>query len=154
MPFSPSPSLRLVALALLTAVTASACVGSATPTRTPEYSQTDLRIGGGDEATTGLVATVNYTGWLHDPSRPDSKGAVFDSSLGLNPFVFRLGAGGVIAGWDRGVPGMKVGGLRRLVIPPSLAYGAPRAGTLPPFATLVFEIELVSVASATGDQRP
>jgi FKBP-type peptidyl-prolyl cis-trans isomerase FkpA len=144
----------LFALVVAAAATASACVGSATPTRTPEYSQSDLRIGGGDEATTGLVATVNYTGWLHDPSRPDSKGAVFDSSIGVNPFVFQLGAGGVIAGWDRGVPGMRVGGLRRLVIPPSLAYGAPRSGTLPPFATLVFEIELISVAASASDQRP
>jgi FKBP-type peptidyl-prolyl cis-trans isomerase FkpA len=134
----------LFALVVAAAATASACVGSATPTRTPEYSQSDLRIGGGDEATTGLVATVNYTGWLHDPSRPDSKGAVFDSSIGVNPFVFQLGAGGVIAGWDRGVPG----------IPPSLAYGAPRSGTLPPFATLVFEIELISVAASASDQRP
>jgi FKBP-type peptidyl-prolyl cis-trans isomerase FkpA len=154
MSLSMSSLLRLFALVTVAAAMASACVGSATPTRTPEYSQSDLRIGGGEEATAGLVATVNYTGWLHDPARPDSKGAVFDSSIGVNPFVFRLGAGGVIAGWDRGVPGMRVGGLRRLVIPPSLAYGAPRAGTLPPFATLVFEIELMSVAAQTNDQQP
>jgi FKBP-type peptidyl-prolyl cis-trans isomerase FkpA len=123
------------------------CVGSTTPTRTPVYSQTDLRIGAGDLATAGLIVTVNYTGWFHDPSQPDDKGAVFDSSLGRTPFSFILGSGSVIAGWELGVPGMRVGGLRRLVIPPSLAYGETRAGTIPPSASLVFDIELLSVTS-------
>lgn len=124
------------------------CVGSITPTQTPIYSQTDLRIGAGDLAIAGLVVTVNYTGWLHDPSKPDEKGAVFDSSIGRTPFAFPLGSGTVIPGWELGVPGMRVGGLRRLVIPPSLAYGDTRAGSIPPYATLVFEIELLSVTTS------
>jgi FKBP-type peptidyl-prolyl cis-trans isomerase FkpA len=144
-----SSRVRGIALASLVIAFAGAsgCVGSATPTRTPAYSQTDLRIGGGDEATTGKVISVNYTGWLHDPSRPEEKGAVFDSSVGGTPLTFTLGTGGVIAGWERGVPGMRVGGLRRLVIPPSLAYGAARNGPLPPYASLVFDIELLSVTT-------
>ncbi|HEY7474701.1 MAG TPA: FKBP-type peptidyl-prolyl cis-trans isomerase [Vicinamibacterales bacterium] len=136
----------------LAALTAAGCVGSATPTRTPAYSQTDLRIGGGDEATAGKTISVNYTGWLHDPSKPEEKGAVFDSSVGGTPLTFVLGTGGVIAGWERGVPGMRVGGLRRLVIPPSLAYGAARNGPLPPYAALVFDIELVSVVGVKSDR--
>ena len=89
--------------------------------------------------------TVNYTGWFYGESRPDNKGPVFESSVGGDPFVFTLGVGQVIEGWDRGVVGMRVGGVRRLVIPPSLAYGSFRNGTIPPNATLVFEIELLEV---------
>ena len=86
---------------------------------------------------------MNYTGWLYDASRPDQKGLQFDSSVGRTPFTFNLGSNQVIDGWDRGVVGMKVGGLRRLVIPPSLAYGGTRNGPIPPNATLVFDIELL-----------
>ena len=149
------PRTRFLTFVLTAALaTGSACIGSATPTRTPAFSQTDLRIGGGDEATAGMVLTVNYIGWLHDSLRPDSKGAVFDSSLGVQPFTFRLGSGGVIAGWELGMPGMRVGGLRRLIVPPSLAYGAARTGVLPPFAALVFDIELLSVSTGAGDRQP
>jgi FKBP-type peptidyl-prolyl cis-trans isomerase len=136
------PSLPLLLAVLLPS---AGCVSATTPSRTPEYAQTDIRLGGGAEATAGSEVTVEYTGWLHDPLRLDSKGAVFDSSLGRAPFTFRLGTGSVIQGWERGVPGMREGGVRRLVIPPSLAYGAPRSGVLPPYATLLFDIELVSV---------
>jgi FKBP-type peptidyl-prolyl cis-trans isomerase FkpA len=139
---------------LVVLATGSGCIGTATPTRTPPYSQTDLQIGGGDEAVTGMVVSVNYTGWLHEPTRPDAKGAVFDSSVGHDPFRFQLGSGGVIAGWERGVPGMRVGGIRRLIVPPSLAYGAPRTDVLPPYAALLFEIELLSVSTeASGAQH-
>ncbi len=146
---------RILALIVLTLTVAGAagCVGSATPTSSPTFSQTDVLLGAGDEAVSGRVLTVNYTGWLHDPSKSDSKGAVFDSSVGRAPFVFTLGAGSVIAGWERGVAGMRAGGLRRLVVPPSLAYGSARNGSLPPFATLVFEIELVSVATSAAPAR-
>jgi len=89
--------------------------------------------------------TVNYTGWLYDTTKTDNKGIQFDSSANSTPFSFTLGQGQVIAGWDRGVPGMKVGGIRRLVVPPSLAYGSARYGPIPPDATLVFDIELVDV---------
>jgi FKBP-type peptidyl-prolyl cis-trans isomerase FkpA len=112
----------------------------------PGYSQTDIRPGSGTAAATGNLLTVQYTGWLFDASRTDSKGLQFDTSLGsTEPFAFTLGAGQVITGWDQGLVGMKVGGLRRLVIPPSLAYGTSRNNSIPPNATLVFDIELVSV---------
>lgn len=114
-----------------------------------EFSQTDLVVGTGATATTGRVLTVNYTGWLYDPTAAESKGRQFDSSLspGRTPFQFTLGAGNVIRGWDQGVVGMRVGGRRRLIIPPELAYGPQGAGngTIPPNATLVFDIELLAV---------
>ena len=88
---------------------------------------------------------MNYTGWLYDASKTDGKGAQFDTSAGRDVFTFTLGIGQVIEGWDRGLPGMRVGGLRRLVIPPSLAYGGFRNGPIPPNAALIFEIELVTI---------
>lgn len=110
------------------------------------YSQTDLRDGTGAMASSGHTATVNYTGWLYSESAPDNKGTQFDSSIGRGPFSFRLGAGQVIRGWDQGVQGMKVGGQRRLVLPPEFAYGARGAGgVIPPNATLVFDVELLDV---------
>jgi FKBP-type peptidyl-prolyl cis-trans isomerase FkpA len=117
---------------------------AATPPRA-EFSQTDLRVGTGTAASNGRVLTVNYTGWLYDPSRPEQKGTQFDSSVGRSPFSFTLGAGQVIRGWDQGVPGMSVGGLRRLVIPPELGYGSVPNGGIPANSTLVFEVELLSV---------
>ena len=111
------------------------------------FSQTDLRAGTGAGAAAGNLVTVDYTGWLYDPSRSEQKGQQFDSSIGRQPFSFRLGAGQVIRGWDQGVVGMQVGGQRRLVIPPELAYGSQGSGgVIPPNATLVFDIELLSVS--------
>jgi peptidylprolyl isomerase/FKBP-type peptidyl-prolyl cis-trans isomerase FkpA len=100
----------------------------------------DVVIGEGDEAIAGREVTVHYTGWLTD-------GTKFDSSKDRSqPFSFPLGAGHVIKGWDEGVQGMKVGGKRKLTIPPQLGYGARGAGgVIPPNATLVFEVELLSV---------
>ena len=113
---------------------------------TPPYTQTDLQEGTGAMASSGQTATVNYTGWLYSDSAPDHKGTKFDSSIGREPFVFRLGAGQVIRGWDQGVQGMKVGGQRRLVLPPEFAYGSRGAGgVIPPNATLVFDVELLDV---------
>ena len=89
--------------------------------------------------------TVNYTGWLYDFLRPDHKGLQFETSHGSTPLAFTLGAGQVIAGWDQGVVGMKVGGTRRLILPPSLAYGGVRNGPIPSYSSLVFDIELLSV---------
>jgi FKBP-type peptidyl-prolyl cis-trans isomerase FkpA len=112
----------------------------------PGYSQTDIRPGAGTAAASGNLLAVQYTGWLFDASKTDSKGLQFDTSLGgTEPFSFTLGAGQVIDGWDQGLVGMRVGGLRRLVIPPTLAYGRSRNNSIPPNATLVFDIELVSV---------
>jgi FKBP-type peptidyl-prolyl cis-trans isomerase FkpA len=113
---------------------------------TPTYSQTDLTEGTGAMAVTGKTAIVNYTGWLFSEAAPEHKGSKFDSSIGRGPFSFRLGAGQVIRGWDQGVQGMKVGGQRRLVLPPEFAYGARGAGSaIPPNATLVFDVELLDV---------
>jgi FKBP-type peptidyl-prolyl cis-trans isomerase len=107
-----------------------------------EFTQTDLRVGTGTAASNGRVLTVSYTGWLFDPARPEQKGTQFDSGTS---FSFTLGAGRVIRGWDQGVPGMRVGGQRRLTIPPDLAYGSTGSGPIPPNASLVFDIELLSV---------
>jgi FKBP-type peptidyl-prolyl cis-trans isomerase len=97
-------------------------------------------VGTGTEATAGKKVSVHYTGWLTD-------GKKFDSSKDRGqPFQFRLGAGEVIRGWDQGVAGMKIGGKRKLTIPPDLGYGARGAGgVIPPNATLVFEVELLGV---------
>jgi FKBP-type peptidyl-prolyl cis-trans isomerase FkpA len=106
-----------------------------------------LTIGTGATAVAGQHATVNYTGWLYDASKTDNKGMQIDSSLspGRTPFGFTLGAGQVIQGWDQGVVGMKVGGSRRLIVPPALAYGSTGSGPVPPNATLVFDIDLLSI---------
>ena len=108
---------------------------------------TDLIVGTGAEAVAGSHVTVHYTGWLFDAAAADNKGRKFDSSLDRSmPFSFSLGAGEVIQGWDQGVAGMKVGGQRRLVIPPELGYGARGAGgVIPPNATLVFDVELLDI---------
>jgi len=127
---------------------AAACGDSPTAPSTAPYRQTDVIPGSGTAAVAGAVVTVNYTGWLYDASRLDGKGLQFDSSAATAPFAFTLGAGQVIQGWDQGVAGMKVGGLRRLIIPPSLGYGAVRYGPIPPDATLVFDIELVDVQTS------
>ncbi|HEB95712.1 MAG TPA: FKBP-type peptidyl-prolyl cis-trans isomerase [Sedimenticola thiotaurini] len=100
----------------------------------------DLAEGEGPQAQAGQQVRVHYTGWLTD-------GTKFDSSLDRNqPFDFPLGGGRVIRGWDEGVQGMRVGGRRRLTIPPQLGYGAAGAGgVIPPNATLVFEVELLEI---------
>jgi FKBP-type peptidyl-prolyl cis-trans isomerase FkpA len=107
-----------------------------------EFTQTDLRVGTGTTASNGRSLTVSYTGWIYDPARPDGKGTQFDSGPS---FPFTLGSGGVIRGWDLGVVGMRVGGQRRLTIPPELAYGSAGRGSIPPNASLVFDIELLNV---------
>jgi FKBP-type peptidyl-prolyl cis-trans isomerase len=108
---------------------------------------TDIVLGTGDLAEHGKGVIVHYTGWLFDASAPDNKGRKFDSSRDRgDPFVFSLGAGEVIEGWDIGVAGMRVGGQRTLVIPPEQGYGARGAGgVIPPNATLVFDVELLGV---------
>jgi FKBP-type peptidyl-prolyl cis-trans isomerase len=108
----------------------------------------DLVTGEGTMAIAGKTVEVHYTGWLFDAAAPETKGRKFDSSRDRGePFSFPLGAGRVIAGWDRGVAGMRVGGQRRLTIPPEFGYGARGAGgVIPPNATLVFDVELLGVA--------
>ena len=107
----------------------------------------DVKVGTGKEATPGKMVSVHYTGWLFDKSAADNKGKKFDSSRDRpGNFTFPLGAGRVIKGWDQGVQGMKVGGQRTLIIPPSMGYGARGAGNIiPSNATLVFDVELMGV---------
>lgn len=123
-------------------------ISDSTPTSTPtktvnentaELQVTNVKDGDGAEAVAGKEVTVHYVGTLQD-------GTKFDSSRDRGtPFTFTLGAGEVIKGWDAGVAGMKVGGVRKLVIPPALAYGDRATGSIPPNSTLVFEVELLGV---------
>lgn len=118
----------------------------------PAVLVTDSVAGIGDEALPGMTVVVHYTGWLYDPAAKDQRGRKFDSSRDRGqPLSFQLGAGRVIRGWDEGLPGMKIGGTRRLVIPPSLGYGARGAGNgvIPPNATLIFDVELLAVETVT-----
>ncbi len=118
---------------------------------------TDLVKGIGDEALPGMVVIVHYTGWLYDESAADFRGREFDSSRKRGqPFSFPLGGGRVIRGWDDGIPGMKVGGVRRLVIPPGLAYGNRSVGNgaIPPGSTLMFEVELLAVETVSLYPQP
>jgi FKBP-type peptidyl-prolyl cis-trans isomerase len=108
---------------------------------------TELKPGNGPAIKPSQTAVVHYTGWLYVEDAPDNKGRKFDSSVDReDPFSFPVGAGQVIQGWDQGVVGMQVGGQRRLVIPSELGYGARGAGgVIPPNATLVFDVELLSI---------
>lgn len=125
---------------------AAGCADSPTvPTSYSPFVKTDLVIGTGNEVVAGQSVTVSYTGWLYDVSKPNQRGPQFDTSLGGPAFTFTLGGNQVIKGWEQGVPGMKVGGVRQLVVPPSLAYGDTRHNSIPPNSTLVFEIQLQSV---------
>jgi len=121
---------------------AAQSTGSGAVTTASGLSYTDLVKGSGAAPTSGKNVTVHYTGWLED-------GKKFDSSVDRGqPFVFRIGAGEVIPGWDEGVMTMRVGGKRKLVIPAQLGYGAAgAAGVIPPNATLIFEVELLDVAN-------
>ena len=114
----------------------------ATTTQQPAYSQTDLVVGTGAQAFSPARITVAYTGWLYDSSRPDGKGSQFDTGTS---YSFQLGTNSVIRGWEQGVPGMRVGGQRRLVIPSDLAYGSAGRSPIPPNAPLVFDITLISI---------
>ncbi len=146
--------LTVVSFGLL-AVAAMACGSSSTEGAGVAEGQsnitalvsTDLTPGTGVEAAAGQTVSVHYTGWLYDEGAADHKGKKFDSSKDRGePFSFRLGAAEVIPGWDTGVAGMKVGGARRLTIPPEMAYGRRGAGgVIPPNATLVFDVDLLGV---------
>lgn len=139
-----SSNLKSCALLVLVVIFLLPCTGQAAEevmVTTPSGLQyADLVVGSGREAHAGETATVHYTGTLVD-------GTKFDSSKDRNqPFPFRLGAGRVIKGWDEGVEGMKIGGTRKLIIPPQLGYGASGAGSaIPPNATLIFIVELLDL---------
>jgi FKBP-type peptidyl-prolyl cis-trans isomerase len=142
----------LAAAWLALAIPASAQDPEVPPAPEAVLQVTDVLAGIGDEALPGMIVIVHYTGWLYDPSARDGRGKQFDSSRDRRqPFSFPLGAGRVIRGWDRGVPGMRVGGIRRLQIPPALGYGERSIGNglIPPDSTLLFEIELLAVETVT-----
>lgn len=131
---------------------AAACSSSTTPTSSSDSGVTtlqitDVKVGTGIQATNGKILTVNYTGWLYSTSTADHHGNQFDSSRdpGKQPFSFTLGVNQVIAGWDQGLAGMRVGGQRTLIVPPSLGYGNQVVGTIPRNSTLVFDVELLDV---------
>jgi len=162
-----TPLLALLAIALASAAAAqtpaatppASAVSPASPAAAPEETVlvTDVVKGVGDEAFPGMVVIVHYTGWLYDAAAPDHHGRQFDSSRDRGqPLSFPLGSGRVIRGWEQGIPGMKVGGKRRLVIPPSLAYGSKGAGNgvIPPNATLTFDVELLAVETVTHTPGP
>lgn len=156
----------IAAVACALALTACGGSGSKTTDTTPAVVQpafktTDTVVGTGTVAANGDLIVVNYVGYLYDSTKADLKGAKFDSSVDRNvPYSFTLGVGAVLPGWDQGILGMKAGGKRTLVIPASLAYGAntrtalPAVGTntyaaIPANSPLVFDIEVVSVVTAT-----
>jgi FKBP-type peptidyl-prolyl cis-trans isomerase FkpA len=141
------PSI-LVGLAFAAMAAAGCSDTPAAPSHYASFRQTDIVVGGGDPAVSGASLTVNYTGWLYNSLTEDHKGLQFDTNLGRNPFTFTLGTSQVIQGWDIGLVGMRAGGIRRLIIPPSLGYGANRNSLIPAYATLVFDIQLVSVQPA------
>jgi FKBP-type peptidyl-prolyl cis-trans isomerase len=130
----------LITLGLLSSTFSQGATMSATTTTASGLKYEDVKQGDGDVATVGKTVSVHYTGWL-------TNGKKFDSSKDRGqPFEFPLGGGRVIKGWDEGVQGMKVGGVRKLTIPPELGYGSRGAGgAIPPDSTLVFEVELLKV---------
>jgi FKBP-type peptidyl-prolyl cis-trans isomerase FkpA len=147
MPYDGSMSMRASICLLLLLSSVAACGGDDSPTSpspstgSAPFATTDLRVGTGAEATAGRNVTVNFTGWLYSATAVENKGTQFDTGS----FPFTIG-GNVIQGFSLGVTGMRVGGLRRIVIPPELGYGAAgRPPQIPPNATLVFDVELLSV---------
>jgi FKBP-type peptidyl-prolyl cis-trans isomerase len=145
-----SKSWSVTGLLVATLLVMPLLAAGAPPVKTPGVAKevktpsglryVDLTVGSGAEAKPGQLVMVNYRAWLEN-------GQEFDSSyLRREPFTFKLGASEVIAGWDEGVTGMRVGGKRKLIIPPALGYGEQGAGDrIPPNATLTFEVELLGV---------
>ena len=139
--------LRSSFILVLLAGVAGCDFGTATPTSPDQtsvtFSQTDLTVGTGAEATAGKTASVQYNIWLYSETGPDKKG----SQLQAGQFAYVVGSTSIIKGFDMGVTGMKVGGVRRAIVPPSLAYGTTgnTSGTIKPNAALVFEITLANV---------
>ena len=139
------------AVVLFGVATAAACAPSnpmspSGPTAGVRFSLVDLKIGDGDTVASADRIEVWYTGWIYVQSSPDNnKGELIDSNRDRGLFRYIVGTGHVIEGWDQGVPGMKVGGIRRLIIPPELAYGSDGQARIPPGATLIFEIEVATV---------
>ena len=149
-------ALRLAALAVI-AASALSCNNAPSPT-TPivfvgpaDLVITDLRVGTGATLAAGQLATVHYGLWLYDPSGVDSKGTFIEDSRltaqAQSGVSIRIQNGSVIAGWVQGMPGTKVGGIRRLLIPPGLAYGSQGSGPVPGNAWLVFDVDLLAISN-------
>jgi FKBP-type peptidyl-prolyl cis-trans isomerase FkpA len=151
-------TLKIIASFLLVASVAACGGGGSSSPATPSWETTsgsdavttlqvtDNIVGTGVVAAAGDTLTVNYTGWLYQSGAANSEGPEFGTSSGT-PFAFTLGKGQVIAGWDQGLVGMKVGGTRTLIIPSALGYGANGNSAIPGGAALVFTVELVSVTA-------
>lgn len=141
---------RLVPALLFVVATTACDFGKASPTAPDQsnvaYAQTDLTLGTGTEATAGSTAQGQYGAWLYSDTNPDHKGTQVDQGQ----FSIVLGANQVIKGFDQGVTGMKVGGTRRVIVPPSLAYGSSGFQTIPPNAALVFDLALLGVVPPAG----
>jgi FKBP-type peptidyl-prolyl cis-trans isomerase len=142
--------LRLLLVPLGAALLAGCNDNGTSPDSVPPanvpYSQTDIRVGTGAEAVLGRTVTVHYSLWLYSESGTDNKGRLVETTAGGAPQPISLIVGRVIDGWVRGVPGMKVGGIRRLVLPPEFGYGAQGSPPQSPGnATLLFEIDLIAV---------
>jgi len=154
----PLPRRGLVTAALLgCALLASAQENTVAPVPAEPIEEplvvTDLVDGLGNEALPQMIVVVHYTGWLYDAQAKDQRGRQFDSSRERGqPFSFPLGAGHVIKGWDLGIVGMRIGGTRRLIIPPSLAYGSRNIGNglIPPGSTLMFDVELLAIEQVSS----
>jgi len=143
---------RQTLLLSLSALVLAACGGggsdapAAAPVGPSALQTSDTLVGAGAMAATGNTLTVNYTGWLYSSTAANFRGAQFDTSVGKQPFQFKLGVGSVIAGFDQGLVGMRVGGTRVLIIPSAMGYGAAGvAGLIPPNSALVFSVELLAV---------
>ena len=137
-----------LALLLLVASVSACDFGKVSSPTSPDqsnipYSQTDLTVGTGAEATAGSTVTVQYGAWLYSDTAPDHKGTQLDA----NTATFVVGAGQVLQGFEQGVLGMKVGGTRRVIVPPSLGYGSSGYQQIPPNAALVFDLALNSVTA-------
>lgn len=140
--------ITAVCAALILLAGVSACSNSLSPVNPSDYDieWADLVVGSGTEARAGRGASTFYTVWLYDETKPEGKGPLVQTNVGGSLFSFIIGIGQVIAGWDIGVPGMKVGGTRRLVIPPQHAYGGRTdVAGIPANSTLVYEIQLAGV---------
>ena len=118
---------------ILLVVAVAGCSNTPVSPSSAPFSQTDLRVGSGTAAVTGSAVTVQYTGWFYDASKADKRGVQFDTSIGRTALTFTLGAGSVVQGWEQGLVGMNVGGLRRLVIPVD-GMGPNRYSAIPPNA--------------------
>jgi FKBP-type peptidyl-prolyl cis-trans isomerase FkpA len=139
---------RAVVLAIVLMVSIGAAAGcSDNPLNPSDFgvTVTDLVVGTGTEARTGRGVTVHYTLWLYDEAQPEGKGTLIETSIGGQPLSRALGYNQVIGGWEVGLPGMRVGGTRRLIVPPSQAYGSSQVGNIPGNSTLVFDVQLLGV---------